>query len=173
MDRKEPIFDLKEHLGVIFTTGNDWTRELNVIWWSDKEETFYDLRDWSPDHERMTRGVRLSKEGIEALVEAYEEEFLEEGKTAKDIAEEHFFKRIGNDLYVDIFLPVALLEEKDSVGFAWRLCVASWNDGNAKFDIRKWSDSYQHMSRGMTLTDDEMKALVELYRAKHPKKEVV
>lgn len=44
--------------------------------------------------------------------------------------------------------------------------------GKDKFDIRKWSGSYMHMSRGLTLTDENMKALAEAYREKNPKKEV-
>ena len=38
-------------------------KELNLISWNDKEAK-YDIRDWSPEHEKMGKGVTLSKEEL-------------------------------------------------------------------------------------------------------------
>lgn len=165
-------FEILEHLGKIHTYDTGWNMELNIARWDDLEDgPVYDIRNWSPDHERLTRGLRLTEEEMENLVEAYEEEFLEDGILAADKAG-MLMKRTGDEyFYVEVHLMVARLSEKDSVGYTRRLCIASWSGGIPKFDVRKWSDSYQHMSRGFAFSDDEMKALVKAYREKNPKKE--
>lgn len=40
----------------------------------------------------------------------------------------------------------------------------SWNGGNAKFDIRDWDEHHEHMSRGITLHDEEMKIMYDLLK---------
>lgn len=49
-------------------------------------------------------------------------------------------------------------------GWKKELNVISWNNGNniPKFDLRAWDEDHTHMSRGITLTKDELKALKEL-----------
>lgn len=37
----------------------------------------------------------------------------------------------------------------------------SWNDRPAKFDIRDWNHEEGKMGKGVTLTEDEAKALME------------
>jgi hypothetical protein len=39
---------------------------LNLISWNDREPK-YDLRDWSPDREKMGKGVTLTREELLAL----------------------------------------------------------------------------------------------------------
>ncbi len=63
---REVTFDLKEHLGVISESNTDWTKELNVIAWNGGEPK-YDIRDWDPEHQKMSRGVTLTKEQLSAL----------------------------------------------------------------------------------------------------------
>jgi len=38
-------------------------KELNLISWNEREPK-YDIREWSPDHEKMGKGVTLSEEEI-------------------------------------------------------------------------------------------------------------
>lgn len=51
---------------------------------------------------------------------------------------------------------------KYATGWAKELNIISWNGGAAKFDIRDWDPSHEHMSRGITLHEDEARALMEL-----------
>ncbi|MCR4642000.1 MAG: hypothetical protein K5697_08220 [Lachnospiraceae bacterium] len=37
--------------------------ELNKVSWNDREAK-YDIRDWSPDHEKMGKGVTLGYEEV-------------------------------------------------------------------------------------------------------------
>lgn len=46
----------------------------------------------------------------------------------------------------------------------WRkeLNLISWNGKEAKYDLRDWSSEHEKMGKGVTLTNDELKALKEL-----------
>ena len=61
-------YEIVKNIGVLSKPGSGWTKELNLISWNDREPK-YDLRDWSPDHEKMGKGVTLSKEELLALKE--------------------------------------------------------------------------------------------------------
>jgi len=45
-----------------------WSKQLNLISWNEREPK-YDLRDWSADGEKMSKGVTLSREELLALKE--------------------------------------------------------------------------------------------------------
>jgi len=61
-------YEIIKNVGVLSKSGSGWTKELNLISWNDREAK-YDLRDWSPDREKMGKGVTLSKEELSALKE--------------------------------------------------------------------------------------------------------
>lgn len=77
----EITFEITKELGVISETSKGWTRELNMVSWNDREPKF-DIRDWSPDHTRMSKGVSLTEEEMQKLVELFnlrdEEDVMEE-----------------------------------------------------------------------------------------------
>ena len=51
-------FEILEHIGVISEHGNGWKRECNIVAWNGKPPKI-DIRDWDPEHERMSRGITL------------------------------------------------------------------------------------------------------------------
>lgn len=59
-------YEIKEELGVLSENAKGWKKELNLISWNDGEPK-YDVRDWSPDHEKMGKGVTLTKEEAKQL----------------------------------------------------------------------------------------------------------
>ncbi|NFB06313.1 hypothetical protein EXM66_08620 [Clostridium botulinum] len=61
-------FEIKDKLGVISESSKGWTKELNLISWNGKQAK-YDLRDWSPEHEKMGKGITLSAEELKSLKE--------------------------------------------------------------------------------------------------------
>ncbi|EQB88473.1 hypothetical protein J2Z44_000361 [Clostridium punense] len=61
-------FEIKETLGVVSESSKGWKKELNLISWNDKEPKF-DLREWDPSHEKMGKGVTLSREELQKLKE--------------------------------------------------------------------------------------------------------
>lgn len=61
-------FDITEHIGVLSESAKGWRKELNLVSWNEKPPK-YDLREWSPDHEKMGKGITLSKEEMAKLKE--------------------------------------------------------------------------------------------------------
>ena len=61
-------FEIEETIGVIAESAKGWKKELNLISWNGKEAK-YDLREWAPGHEKMGKGVTLSKEELKCLKE--------------------------------------------------------------------------------------------------------
>lgn len=59
-------FEIVEHVATISESAKGWTKELNLISWNNREPK-YDLRDWAPNHEKMGKGVTLSKDELEKL----------------------------------------------------------------------------------------------------------
>lgn len=59
-------FEIREHLGVLSESPKGWRKEINLVSWNDKAPK-YDIRDWSPDHKRMSKGITLSGEEIAEL----------------------------------------------------------------------------------------------------------
>ena len=61
-------YEIIRSIGVLSTSASGWAKELNLISWNDREPKF-DLRDWSADHQKMGKGVTLTKEELIALRE--------------------------------------------------------------------------------------------------------
>ena len=61
-------FEIKETVGVIAESAKGWKKELNLISWNGKEAK-YDLREWSPNHEKMGKGLTLTRDELKSLKE--------------------------------------------------------------------------------------------------------
>lgn len=59
-------YEIKETIGVLSKSAKGWTKELNLVSWNDKDPK-YDIREWSPDHSKMGKGVTLSNEEMGKL----------------------------------------------------------------------------------------------------------
>ena len=65
---KDFEFEIVEHIGVLAEKTRGWKREINLISWSGGEPKI-DIRDWSPDHSKMGKGISLTTDEIEKLKE--------------------------------------------------------------------------------------------------------
>ncbi len=59
-------FDILENYGILSESAKGWTKELNLVKWNDRDAKF-DLREWSLDHEKMGKGITLTKDEIKKL----------------------------------------------------------------------------------------------------------
>ena len=59
-------YELIESIGVVSEGKNGWNKELNLIKWNDREAV-YDIRTWSPDREKMGKGITITVEEAIAL----------------------------------------------------------------------------------------------------------
>ena len=62
----EVKFEIVEEIAVLSESEKGWKKELNIISWNGKEAK-YDLREWSPDHEKMGKGVTLTNDELKSL----------------------------------------------------------------------------------------------------------
>ncbi|NCB41228.1 MAG: hypothetical protein EOM59_01210 [Clostridia bacterium] len=74
---EEFSYEIKEHIGVLKTNAGGWTKELNIVSWN-KNPQKYDLREWSEDHKKMSRGVTLTVSEAKELFEWLGERNFEE-----------------------------------------------------------------------------------------------
>jgi len=62
-------YEIVERIAVLSESSKGWTKELNLISWNGREAK-YDIREWSPDNEKMGKGVTLTDEEISQLKKA-------------------------------------------------------------------------------------------------------
>lgn len=88
MANGEIEFNIHERIAVLERHENGWSREINVVSWK-RGEPKLDIREWSPDHERMTRGITLSEEQGRKLSDALSKRYAsrENRKLERDIEE--------------------------------------------------------------------------------------
>ena len=61
-----PKYEITRSIAILSTEKKGWTKELNLIAWNGKTPK-YDIRSWSPDHQKMGKGVTLSENEFSAL----------------------------------------------------------------------------------------------------------
>lgn len=64
-------YEIIETIAVLSESSKGWTKELNLVSWNGRDPK-YDLRDWAPEHEKMGKGVTLTKEEVLKLKESLE-----------------------------------------------------------------------------------------------------
>jgi hypothetical protein len=60
--------DIQKHYGVLSEEKGGWKRELNLVSWNGRSPKL-DIRDWSPDHEKMGKGITFTREEGAKLLE--------------------------------------------------------------------------------------------------------
>ena len=58
--------EITQKFGVLSTSKSGWTLELNAVSWNGRSPKF-DLRSWSPDHEKMGKGITLTEAELAVL----------------------------------------------------------------------------------------------------------
>ena len=59
-------YEIIKRIGVLSTSASGWAKQLNLISWNERDPK-YDIREWSPEGEKMGKGVTLSREELMAL----------------------------------------------------------------------------------------------------------
>jgi hypothetical protein len=67
-------FDIVKYIGVLSESSKGWRKELNRVSWNGREPK-YDIREWAPDHDKMGKGITLSDDECQALLELLNTEF--------------------------------------------------------------------------------------------------
>ena len=56
-------FEIIEMIGVLSESPKGWTKELNHVSWNGREPK-YDIREWDSTHERMGKGITITREEL-------------------------------------------------------------------------------------------------------------
>jgi hypothetical protein len=79
----ELMHDIQKRYGILSEERNGWRKELNLVSWSGRKPKF-DLRDWAPDHEKMGKGITLTREEAEKLRDLLTQALLERQEAGTD-----------------------------------------------------------------------------------------
>ena len=59
-------YEIVKECGVLSVSESGWTKEFNLVSFNHLEPK-YDLREWSPDKTKMSKGIRFSQKELEKL----------------------------------------------------------------------------------------------------------
>ena len=76
--QNEVSFEIEEHIAVLHTNNNCWTKEVNLVSWNGGKPKI-DIRDWDMNHEKMSRGITLTEKEADKLARALTERAFERG----------------------------------------------------------------------------------------------
>ncbi|GHV74900.1 hypothetical protein AGMMS49940_22020 [Spirochaetia bacterium] len=54
-------YDILKNYGVLSEEKNGWRKELSLVSWNGRNPKL-DLRDWAPDHQKMGKGITLTRD---------------------------------------------------------------------------------------------------------------
>lgn len=60
-----------------------------------------------------------------------------------------------NEIIFEIKKQLGILSERET-GWKKEINLVKWGDNPTKFDIREWDSEHKKMSKGLTLTKEEM-----------------
>lgn len=66
----------------------------------------------------------------------------------------------NQEIKCEIVQHLCVLEERNA-GWNLEFNVVKWNDEDPKYDIRPWNEDHSKCGKGITLTEENLKALVE------------
>lgn len=72
-DKSSFTFDIQKSRGTISESSKGWTKELNLVSWNGRKPK-YDIREWSPDHDKLGKGITLSEDELRQLGKLINEE---------------------------------------------------------------------------------------------------
>ena len=59
-------FEIEHNIACLSEEKGGWTKELNLVSWNGNDAK-YDIRSWSEDHQKMGKGITLTKEELHTL----------------------------------------------------------------------------------------------------------
>lgn len=67
-------FEVREHIGTLYSTirgrreGTGWSKQVNLVSWNGNPPKI-DIRDWSEDLTKMSKGITLTREEAREVME--------------------------------------------------------------------------------------------------------
>lgn len=83
MESSSVTWEIKEHIGILKEGKKGWNREFNLISWNEAAPKF-DIRDWSKEHDKCSRGITLHREELLKLVQGAMPFVMEEESLSRE-----------------------------------------------------------------------------------------
>jgi len=68
-------FEIEQNIACLSEEKGGWTKELNLVSWNGNDAK-YDIRSWSEDHQKMGKGITLTKEELKHYSMSFQTTFL-------------------------------------------------------------------------------------------------
>lgn len=68
MSSNRVTYEIVKSYGVLSVSESGWTKELNLVSFNELEPKL-DIREWSPDKTKMSKGIRISRDEANKLYE--------------------------------------------------------------------------------------------------------
>ena len=68
MSTEKIKFEITSHFGVLSEGTKGWKKEVNLISWNERPAKI-DIRDWDEKHEKMGKGITLTTEEMQTLMQ--------------------------------------------------------------------------------------------------------
>ena len=69
MSNERISYRIIANVGILAKRPNDWSKEVNVVSWNEGPAKL-DIREWSPDHDKMSKGITLTVEETQRLLDS-------------------------------------------------------------------------------------------------------
>jgi len=70
-------YEIIKNLGVLSENSKGWKKEVNIVSWNDRKPKV-DIREWDEEHQKMGKGITLSKDEVKELVKILSEADVDE-----------------------------------------------------------------------------------------------
>ena len=69
MNNERISYKVIANVGTLAKYQTGWSKEVNIVSWNEGQPKL-DIRDWSEDHEKMSRGITLTADEAQRLVDS-------------------------------------------------------------------------------------------------------
>lgn len=69
MSNERISYKVIANVGTLAQYPTGWSKEVNIVSWNEGQPKL-DIRDWSEDHEKMSRGITLTADEAQRLVDS-------------------------------------------------------------------------------------------------------
>lgn len=69
MNNERISYKVIANVGTLAKYPTGWSKEVNIVSWNEGPAKL-DIRDWNPDHDKMSRGITLNADEVQRLIDS-------------------------------------------------------------------------------------------------------
>ena len=69
MNNERISYKVIANVGTLAKYPTGWSKEVNIVSWNEGPAKL-DVRDWSPEHDKMSRGITLNADEVQRLLDS-------------------------------------------------------------------------------------------------------